>query len=117
MEEQNGEDKFKPVFKYYKSKVPPPSLENVFDSRNSTCTGQFEAKSTKCSGTLTNHTHLCDSNLWKVYEFANGLHLISNPFKEIGLSYWTLRCLKDFSDVRNNLKMTGYKYQFHCLLQ
>ena len=93
-------DRFKPIFKYYKSKVPPPKLDNVIDIQK----GHELLEKLNTVGDIRNHSHLQDSKDWKLFKLPNGVHLISNPFKTEGVSYWTLRCLKDFSASKNNLK-------------
>ena len=93
-------DRFKPVFKYYKSKDPPPKLDKVIDIYK----WHDLLEEIDPLENLSNHPHLQDSNSWKLFKLPNGIHLIRNPFKEEGISYWTLRCLKDFSASRNNLK-------------
>ena len=93
-------DRFKPVFKYYKSKDPPPKLDKVIDIYK----WHELLEEIDPLENLSNHPHLQNSNSWKLFKLPNGIHLIRNPFKEEGISYWTLRCLKDFSASRNNLK-------------
>ena len=93
-------DRFKPAFKYYKRKVPPPNLDNVIDIQK----GHIILEKLSTHGGIINHSHLQDAKNWKLFKLPNGVYLISNPFKEEGISYWTLRCLKDFSVSRNNLK-------------
>ena len=59
------EDKFKPVFKYYKRKVPPPSLEKVLDlSKLETLNDLPFLSRIPGKPGLSDHIHLNESNLW-----------------------------------------------------
>ena len=49
------EDNFKPVFKYYKSKRPPPELDKVLDPRSA---GHQPFKFVQSTGKLNCHAHL-----------------------------------------------------------
>ena len=93
-------DRFKPIFKYYKSKIPSPKMDKVIDIRK----GHEILEELQSLSKLCNHLYLKDSKDWKLFKLPNGIHIIANPFKNEGISYWTLRCLKDFSASRNNLK-------------
>ena len=98
----SDEDKFKPIFKYYKSKLPPPKLDNVINISKET-SKEFVSKISPITG-LINHEHLKDSNLWNIFNFSNGVIIIRNPFKSQGISFWVHRCLQDFSQSKNNLQ-------------
>ena len=93
-------DNFKPAFKYYKRKKPPPDLTSVLDpySKNETL------KPIRSLGSLSNRIDLIDSKEWQISFLEHGVHIIRNPFSIQGISHWTLRCLKDFSQSVNNLK-------------
>ena len=94
------EDFFKPAFKYYKSKAPPPKLDDLVDpQKGNELLGKVEPLPN-----LIDHPFLIDSTLWKISKMGKGIFLVSNPFKNEGVAYWTLRCMKDFSDSKNNLK-------------
>ena len=93
-------DNIKPVFKYYKRKKPPPDLTFVLDPYSNN--EKFKPIKSLCS--LSNHTYLKDSEEWQISFLEHGIHIIHNPFSIQGIAYWTLRCLKDFSQSVNNLK-------------
>lgn len=93
-------DRFKPIFKYYKSKIPSPKMDKVIDILK----GHEVLEELQSFCRLYDHLYLKDSKDWKLFKLTNGIHIIANPFKNEGISYWTLRCLKDFSASRNNLK-------------
>ena len=97
------EDKFRRIFKYYKSKLPPPKLDKVIDATKGCNVDPVMTKIHAIPG-LVDNDHLIDSSLWKIFQTDNGITIITNPFKPQGISYWTLRCLQDFSQSKNNLK-------------
>ena len=111
MSGEEVEDRFRRIFKYYKSKLPPPKLDKVI---NVTKGCNVDPVMTKIDSTpgLVDDDHLIDSGLWKIYQTSNGITLISNPFKSRGISYWALRCLQDFSQNKNNLKDQNW---FECV--
>ena len=100
------EDKFKASFKYYKSKKPPPEMDKVIDMEKSPLASALEPIDPVVPPPPSSTPYLKDTKTWRVYKMSNGLHLISNPFTLEGISYWTMRCLKDFSACKNNLKLT-----------
>ena len=105
--EEVEEDNFKPVFKYYKSKKPPPQLDQVLDPRNP-IEGQSLLKLVRSNGYLVKHVHLTDSKSWKILRMEKGIHVIRNPFKSEGISFWTQRCLQDFSKSVNNIQNSDW---------
>ena len=60
----DDEDKFKPVFKYYKRKVPPPSLEKVLDFSKLESLNNLQTSFKKIAVRpgLSGHIHLNDSS-------------------------------------------------------
>lgn len=98
-------DRFKPIFKYYKSKVPPPNLDKVIDTNKENI--RDVAEELQSLGTLKDHPHLQDSKQWRIFYFKTGLYVINECMKDEGCSYWISRCLKDFSLSKNNLKDIG----------
>ena len=104
--DDDDEDKFKPVFKYYKRKVPPPSLEKVLDFSKLESLNNLQTSFKKIAVRpgLSGHIHLNDSKLWRIFKLTNGITIIQNPFKPEGIFYWSLRCLEDFSQSKNNLQ-------------
>ena len=103
--DEEEEDKFKPVFKYYKRKVPPPSLEKVLDlSKLETLNDLPFLSRIPGKPGLSDHIHLKDSKLWRIFKLTNGITIIQNPFKPEGITYWSLRCLEVFSQSKNNLQ-------------
>ena len=97
-------DNFKPCFKYYKSKNPPPDLSHVLDPHSENEGHKQTMEPIRSLGNLSNHVYLKESKDWRMFYMTNGIHIICNPFTTQGISYWTLRCLKDFSQSVNNLK-------------
>ena len=97
------EDKFRRSFKYYKSKLPPPKLDKVIDATKGCNVDPVMTKIHAIPG-LVDNDNLIDSSLWKIHLMDNGITIITNPFKPQGISYWTLRCLQDFSQSKTNLK-------------
>ena len=98
------EDNFKPVFKYYKSKKPPPLLDQVLDPRNPGIEEESLLKLVRSNGYLVDHVHLTDSRSWTIFHMKKGIHVIRNPFKTEGICFWTQRCLQDFSKSVNNIQ-------------
>ena len=98
---EGGEDNFKPVFKYYKSRNPPPSLENVIDISDSNKWQDYVEKLTLVENEdyakNVQRLGLIDSSKWQVVTLNSGLVLIRNPFTAKSINYWCSRCLKDFA--------------------
>lgn len=96
------EDLFKPVFKYYKSKVPAPSFDEVIDIN----TGQNVAEKLIMINPekgVNNDEFLIDSKSWRCFKMSNGVFILRNPFTDLGIAYWLIRCVQDFSKEKNNL--------------
>lgn len=98
---------FRQSFKYYKSKDPPPTLEEVLNIdkpklllNDGIITKLQINKSSPQYG-------LRSSEDWEVYEINshNGLIFIKNPFTPNGQRYWITRCLKDYSKKPHKLNI------------
>ncbi|KAG8034828.1 hypothetical protein G9C98_007904 [Cotesia typhae] len=100
---------FKDYFKYYKSRNPPPNLENVIDVDKSTKVKQIFAT---CALTNSKFSHLglTEINSWRIYEFNDitGLIFIKNPFMCAGQRYWITKCLKDYPRKPNKLNIDAH---------
>nr|XP_022920580.1 nucleic acid dioxygenase ALKBH1 [Onthophagus taurus] len=96
---------FKQDFKYYKSKKPPPSYENVldFDSEN------ILHKVIKRERITTNSSlfGLIPTEEWEIYDIKEnpGLVFIKNPFTRLGQRYWITRCLKSYPETPNKTNL------------
>ncbi|KAK0163391.1 hypothetical protein PV327_007076 [Microctonus hyperodae] len=98
---------FKDSFKYYKSKKPPPNLENVIDIDKLDTT-----KVIRVSNKCTNSQDVFAVGLktvlsWEIFEFTDipGLIFIRNPFTPVGQRFWITKCLKDYSKKPNKLNI------------
>ncbi|CAH0559955.1 unnamed protein product [Brassicogethes aeneus] len=93
---------FKESFKYYKSKLPLPSLDNVIDFNN---VEKFTKKVTKIILKVTNGEFfgLIPISEWEIYEVDQnpGLIFIKNPFTTLGQRYWTVKCLQEYTKKPN----------------
>ncbi|KAK9876587.1 hypothetical protein WA026_013967 [Henosepilachna vigintioctopunctata] len=100
---------FKETFKYYKSKKPPPSLENVVDFEDISKWSLYLNEVQSVSNSVKEpNLGLKKPNTWKIFELKKhpGLIFIKNPFTAIGQRYWAVRCLRDFplSPNKTNLR-------------
>ena len=74
---EESEDRFRRIFKYYKSKLPPPKLDKVIDVTKGYNVDHVMTKIHAIPG-LVDNDHLIDSILWKIYQTANGITIITN---------------------------------------
>nr|XP_034832736.1 nucleic acid dioxygenase ALKBH1 [Maniola hyperantus] len=88
-------------FKYYKSKRPLPSLEQVLNYEH--CDKSLKTSTVQCchkdnKDLRASSLGLQDSNNWKILEFEKhpGLLLIKDPFTSVGQNFWIKRCLEDY---------------------
>ncbi|XP_034941795.1 nucleic acid dioxygenase ALKBH1 isoform X2 [Chelonus insularis] len=90
---------FKDCFKYYKSRNPPPNLENVLDLDNPDLNKVIKVPNKITELPPADCLGLKPISSWKVYEFVQipGLIFIKNPFTPAGQRYWITKCLKDYS--------------------
>ena len=111
-DETANEDRFKPVFKYFKAKKPPPDLTKVRD---------FSTENSNVKTTpITDQEKLSKLGLnplsqWSIVrvEDISGLYVVRNPFTNSGQLYWALRCLRDFAKNppnRTNLDQSGTNF-------
>eukprot|EP00092_Neocalanus_flemingeri_P023283 GFUD01025245.1.p1 GENE.GFUD01025245.1~~GFUD01025245.1.p1 ORF type:complete len:287 (+),score=92.85 GFUD01025245.1:203-1063(+) len=96
-----GENQFRSVFKYYKSKKPPPSFTEVIDLHNSDHWDLFREHDATAS-TATEHEEVQHTNKisqWRVgsYKAAPGLAVVRNVFSNTDQLYWASKCLKEYS--------------------
>ncbi|XP_056641159.1 nucleic acid dioxygenase ALKBH1 [Diorhabda sublineata] len=98
---------FRESFKYYKSKDPLPTFEDVLNIHkpklllnNGIITKLDINKSSPQYG-------LRSTEDWEVYVInsRNGLIFIKNPFTPHGQRYWITRCLKDYSKKPHKLNI------------
>ncbi|XP_017778190.1 PREDICTED: DNA demethylase ALKBH1 [Nicrophorus vespilloides] len=101
---------FKESFKYYKSKKPPPVLDDVIDFHQiEDVDSSLYRKKEKLESVDCIHG-LIPANEWEIYEIeANpGLIYIKNPFTTAGQNYWSVRCLRDFTKKPNKLNIDAH---------
>jgi len=94
---------FKSSFKYFKSKNPPPDMNQVIDADNE----KFQHLFSSCASESSNYfeeeshnPHLCKNiQDWKLLKLNSnpGIKLIKDVFSEENQTYWSERCIKDFS--------------------
>lgn len=96
------ENKFRTIFKYYKRKVPPPSLDDVVDPHSSDSGELFDLIDISAVARISNTTEADHTNSvteWKVAAFrpCPGLVIIRNVFSPSDQMYWASKCLKEYS--------------------
>ncbi|KAJ3658597.1 hypothetical protein Zmor_010327 [Zophobas morio] len=102
---------FKDVFRYYKSRNPPPELTKVLDFDNvDTLESKIKRVTIKDIHDLKNYG-LQPAKTWEAYELIEhpGLIFIKNPFSSIGQRYWTVRCLQDYTKRPNKTNLDSFK--------
>lgn len=100
-------DRFKPRFKYYKSRVPPPKLDEVLDYRkndSSVCQELSRLDPSFTNSRLVDDVELEALGLapissWQLFSVTRvpGLILIKNPFSDVGQFQWATTCLRDYA--------------------
>ncbi|KAL3266581.1 hypothetical protein HHI36_010745 [Cryptolaemus montrouzieri] len=105
---------FKESFKYYKSKKPPPSLNDVVDFDDiSKWLPVIKQHRLNSNIQIEPKFGLKTPDTWELYELLSspGLVFIKNPFTAIGQRYWTVRCLRDypFAPNRTNLREQSFE--------
>ena len=95
------ENQFRSVFKYYKKKQPPPSLDDVIDTHNSDHWDLFKEHNVTASfsrNTVKN-AHFNKITEWKVGSFnaTPGLVVMRNVFSSSDQMYWASKCLQEYS--------------------
>ncbi|CAG9788035.1 unnamed protein product [Diatraea saccharalis] len=93
------DENFMGIFKYFKSKKPKPSLENVVSVENN----RHNDKVIRCTLNQENDARTEGLGLdkfenWQMYYFKShpGLYLIRNPFTNLGQRYWIRKCLEEY---------------------
>lgn len=102
-------DLFKPEFKFYKRKQPPPDMKEVIDYNDSefvkllTPVGCLNQKETQSLG-------LTDASTWKIYSLKShpGLKIISNPFNPAGQLKWISSCLMKYPEFPNHSNLESH---------
>ncbi|XP_011299196.1 alkylated DNA repair protein alkB homolog 1 [Fopius arisanus] len=100
---------FKDIFKYYKSKKPPPNYEHVIDVSNGV---SEQVRKVPVQGMIEPDSDESKLGLkpvdsWEIFELPKipGLIFIRNPFTPAGQRYWITRCFKDYSRRPNKLNI------------
>ncbi|XP_054262832.1 nucleic acid dioxygenase ALKBH1 [Macrosteles quadrilineatus] len=103
---------FREKFKFYKSRCPPPTFENVIDF--SSLSTKFSEKVILKKPCNTKNQaipqHLTSIEQWKIYELKDspGIIFIVNPFTSQGQQYWVERCLKHYTRKPNKLNLDPF---------
>lgn len=97
--EQQGEDAFRRLFKYYKRRKPPPDLSAVLDF--SRAQKNLKVLIAPLHAASVSDRDACKAGLrpvwkWKAYTLAGypGFTFISDPFLPGWQRYWAKQCLK-----------------------
>ena len=107
-------DNFKPVFKYYKRRQPPPNLNDAVDFHKVMPRERLELLKSSKENNLQNSSSekiqklgLNPTTQWKCFKLlelssngdrcSTGLIILSNAFTEEGHLLWSLKCLKDYA--------------------
>ncbi|CAH1392164.1 unnamed protein product [Nezara viridula] len=107
---------FRDLFKYYKSKAPPPDLSSVLhiddESENI-----IKKQPLPCSNELENQLQslgLVPSLNWKLYGHAEhaGLFILKNPFTDDGAYSWIKRCLSEYPSHPNKCNLHSHNLLF-----
>ena len=109
--EDKGCNKFKEVFKYYKRRQPPPSLDGVLDPHNPEHSGHFtrvELAGRQEPGSL----HSCPVREWRAVEVrqAPGLRVLTGVLGRQDQLHWAQECLVEYSRAggsRRNIDSLG----------
>ncbi|KAI4463871.1 alkylated dna repair protein alkb-related [Holotrichia oblita] len=102
---------FKQDFKYYKSRKPAPSFEDVLNLKHP---NNYKVTSVSPKNTSKTFFGLKPIERWNVYEIVDRpgsivrLLLINNPFTSLGQRYWVTRCLKDYSKKPNKTNLDSH---------
>uniref|UniRef100_A0A182KB03 Fe2OG dioxygenase domain-containing protein n=1 Tax=Anopheles christyi TaxID=43041 RepID=A0A182KB03_9DIPT len=97
---------FQTAFKFYKSRNPPPSFENVLligSDHPNLKTVQLVHDDIKC------FTGLQSPKEWKVYELVTrpGLLVVANPFTAEAQRHWMMRSLTDYPTHPNTTNQSS----------
>lgn len=107
---ENDDDQFKPVFKYYKSRKPPPDLGQLLDPSNQPLFEKhfrtvppYDAENSSSLSKRYKELGLTDPEQWKIYRLENvngagdGITLVTDPFTAQGQMDWSVKCLRDYA--------------------
>ncbi|XP_047477598.1 nucleic acid dioxygenase ALKBH1-like [Penaeus chinensis] len=106
-----NEDKFKPLFRYYKRRQPPPDYCNVLQ------VGALKAEKQIPPCSLTpeeqeqaKEVGLVPYSTWKIYALEShpGLMIVLNPFTSQGQQEWIKRCLMDYPCSPNKTNLISH---------
>ncbi|KAL0878482.1 hypothetical protein ABMA27_003577 [Loxostege sticticalis] len=102
MDQNDNEDNFMKVFKYYKSNKPKPSLHNVISEQDTSHVVKVFTDNVR-EDARTAFLGLQNCQKWNLYTFRNhpGLFLIRNPFTGLGQRYWIRKCLEEYPKKPN----------------
>ncbi|XP_028157876.1 nucleic acid dioxygenase ALKBH1 [Ostrinia furnacalis] len=99
MDQNENDDNFMKIFKYYKSNKPKPSMENVLSVEDKNHVEKVVPLiGNSLSDNRTEFLGLKNFQSWQLYSFPGhpGLFLIRNPFTGIGQRYWIRKCLEEY---------------------
>ncbi|XP_072385654.1 nucleic acid dioxygenase ALKBH1 [Diabrotica undecimpunctata] len=104
---------FKQSFKYYKSKNPPPNLDDVLNlNKSEELLAKSLIKPVDVYFNINEGSHygLRKPNEWEAYEIVSkrGLIFIKNPFLSSGQRYWIKESLKEYSKKPNKLNIDPF---------
>ena len=104
-------DKFKPVFKYFKSNDPPPDMSKVLKGTELFEGGKRVVPNVPdMASSSSSKLGLVDPESWEIADLScqvPGLYMIRNPFTPSGQLRWCLECLRNYARCppnRTNLK-------------
>lgn len=114
-EEEDKEDKFKGVFKYYKRRQPPPDLSHAVDvdSSSAEVVVQRLPPATEQDKVAAQEAGLTPPHTWTVHTLVNhpGLLIVRNPFTRAGQLLWVQRCLKEMPVAANKTNLASHGIQ------
>ncbi len=111
MEEKDraeGEDNFKPVFKLFKRRKPPPPSPSEVDVSFSLHFKPLEFSNSGVEALPASDLGLRqDPSSWEAFSGPRGLVLVRDPFTEEGKLRWADRCLRSYSSCPPNRTNLG----------
>ncbi len=91
------QDNFKPVFKRFKRKIPPPDMSEARDYARHFRRISPPSLEAASAAELASAGLVAHPTRWEVLLGPRGIVLARNPFTPSGQRAWALRCLRDFS--------------------
>ena len=101
-------DNFSPVFKYYKQKKAAPSLASVigypFFNASKDDLDEFEFQPTS---NISSSFGVNTLKPWKILHINTipGLYVVTNPFTNAGIKFWSRQCLDVYSKIPNKTNL------------